>query len=41
MHYNSIQFLFAKFIGTTLMEQLLDSVGTRVSEVSHGILTLS
>ena len=29
------------FIVTTLIEQMLDSIGTRVSEVSHGILTLS
>jgi hypothetical protein len=41
MNYNSIQFLFAMFSGTTLIEELFDSIGTRVSEVSHGILTLN
>jgi hypothetical protein len=34
-------FVFAKFIGTSLIKQLLVSIGTPVSEISHGMLTMS
>jgi hypothetical protein len=34
INYNSIQVFFTKFIGTSLIDQLLDSIGMRVSDVS-------